>query len=265
MKYQSKSKPEKERRNMSYIYINDRFVEEQEACISPFDRGFVYGDGIFETIKADKGEIEFLAEHIKRLTGSAEELKIPLPDKDWEGLISQCIEKNDLEEKTARVKIILTRGIQPGLGLTCDNPPTLLITAVEQKQQPAPEKIGVYPEKRMDPVSKHKSLNYLYNLIARDWAAENGYDEAVLIGSRGEILECTMSNIFIKRENILLRPLNEGLYLDGIMGAHFIKTCREEGMGIEQTTILLEDIQPDDEIYITNSMIGICKVTLVKG
>lgn len=244
------------------LYINSEFKDEQDAAVSPFDRGFLYGDGIFETLKADRENIEFLGEHITRLEDSAQALNITVPDTDWNRIILELLKKNGLSEKTARVKIILTRGTEPGLHLNKGDSPTLIITASEQKPEKKPEKIGIYPEKRLDPVSKHKSLNYLYNLQAREWAKQNGFDEAVLLGSDGEILECAASNIFIERDKTIIKPLNQGFYLEGIVGNHFCNTKKREGFLIKEEKIFPEDIKDEDTIYITNSMIGICPVRI---
>jgi len=248
---------------MAQLYMNGQFTDENDARVSPFDRGFLYGDGLFETIRADRGTVEFLDEHIQRLTGSAAALNITVPDTDWENIIARLISLNGLEQETARVKILITRGTEPGLHLGQGTSPTLIITAAEHISGKKPERIGIYPEKRLDPVSRHKSLNYLFNLQARDWALRNGLDEAVLTGKSGEILECAASNIFIEREGTIIKPLNEGYYLEGVMGNHFIHTKKEEGIPVKEERIFPENIQDGDTVYITNSMIGVCEVTLV--
>lgn len=247
---------------MAQLYMNGVFTDEDDARVSPFDRGFLYGDGLFETIRADRGTVEFLDDHVQRLTDSAAALNITVPNTDWDNIITRLISLNGLERETARVKIIITRGTEPGLHLRRETSPTLIITAAEHTSGKKPERIGIYPEKRLNPVSKYKSLNYLFNLQARDWAAQKGYDEAVLTGGSGEILECAASNIFIEKNGMIIRPLNEGCHLEGVMGNHFIHIKKEEGFPVRDERVFPEDIQNDDAIYITNSMIGVCEVIL---
>ena len=171
---------------------------------------------------------------------------------------------NSLDEKTARIKIILTRGAEQGLRIQKCSEPLLLITAAEHIPKKPPERIGIFPERRLDPVAGHKSLNYLYNLLARDWALHNGLDEAVLTGPEGESLECAASNIFIQRGTTVIKPLNNGYFLEGIMGRHFIKTKKEQGCSVTEKTLLPRDISDSDTVFITNSIIGVCPVKIVK-
>ena len=247
----------------NYIYINGNILPENEAHVSPFDRGFLYGDGIFETIRAENGIPEFLAEHITRLKTSAAALGITVPETDYGQVIGELLRNNGLASGTARVKIIITRGIHKAITLECSNPVTQIITAIDQAATRIPEVIGIYPEPRTDPLSKYKSLNYLFNLIARNWAYENGLDEAVLLGTDGEILECSMSNIFIEREKTIFKPLNQGYYLEGIMGEHLCKEKKAQGYEITEMKIYPDNIKKTDKVLITNSMIGICEVKII--
>jgi branched-chain amino acid aminotransferase len=128
-----------------YIALNGRTIPEQEARISPLDRGFLYGDGLFETIKARKGRIDFLAPHLKRLKEGARTLRIPFPDRvDFEEIILDLLERNGIQGEAA-VKICLSRGIRSDLPLStrlpheCDLRETLSggrPDNLEQRDQP---------------------------------------------------------------------------------------------------------------------------------
>ncbi|MFH1706304.1 MAG: aminotransferase class IV [Planctomycetota bacterium] len=231
------------------------------AKVSIYDRGFLYGDGLFETMKAVDGTVEHLDDHLARLAASARALAIPVPDTDWQAVIGRLLARNKRSHGVARVKIILTRGVMPGLGLAC-NKPTLVITAVPQPARPAPQRIGIYPERRLEPVARHKSLNYLFNLLAHDWAVRQGLDEAVIIGDRGQILECSTANLFVIRGKTVLVPKNEG-YLEGIAGRYFLARQQTAGRTVRMRRIYPRDLRPADEIWITNSMLGACRVRLV--
>ncbi len=245
-----------------FIFCGNKTLPASQVRISPFDRGFLYGDGVFDTIKAENGVCEFLEDHLERFRKTCEIMRLPCPDIDFEQVISGLLEKNRLTSSTARVKLIITRGVQPGLSLECANPPLFLITAVKQSAVKKPSVIGVYPVPRTDPVAEYKTLSYIYNLQAKQWASENGVDDAVLLDTEGRILECTSSNIFIQREHEILKPRNRGYYLEGIMGKHFCVDRQEKGYSITETDITLNDIRDTDRIIMTNSMIGVCEVKI---
>ena len=121
---------DKGERKDAVIWLNGSFTTLKDARISPLDRGFLYGDGLFETLRADKGEIFFLPDHLDRLRKSAAELRLPeLPRINWDKVLKELLRRNDLARAIARVKIILTRGIISGLGLPPSSKPTLCLTA----------------------------------------------------------------------------------------------------------------------------------------
>jgi branched-subunit amino acid aminotransferase/4-amino-4-deoxychorismate lyase len=247
------------------VYLNGEFIPADRPCISPFDRGFLYGDGIFETIRADNGVPEFLGDHLSRLERAAEAVSLELPETSFPGIINELLARNGLNEGCARVKIIITRGIQPSLSLHCIEPLTVLVTAVAQGPLHIPQRIGIYPERRTTPAAKHKTLCYLFNLMAKQWAADSGYDDALLLGCSGEILECTSSNIFIERGTEIIKPLNQGYFLEGIMGMHFCRDREAEGFSITERMVLPEDICSTDTVWVTNSMIRSVTVSLASG
>jgi len=249
---------------MTYVWHNGSIKPAEEAGVSPFDRGLLYGDGLFETIRAVDGKPEFLEEHLARLSASARALAIPMPPLPWEEIIGELLVKNGLTRGTARVKILLTRGTTPGVGLPAGGDPTCIVTAVRYAPARLPERVGVYPVRRAAPTAAHKTLNFLFNLQAREWALRNGYDEAVLLGMEGEILECSTSNIFFRRGREIIKPRNEGLYLEGIMGRRFLEMKRKEGFAVRERKIFPAEIDADTETYITNSLIGIRRVEMVR-
>ena len=163
-----------------FVWLNDNLIPLAQARVPVNDRGFLYGDGLFETLRAEAGRVLFLTEHLERLEASARTFRLPFPAKvPWQERLAQLLAANGLSRGPARVKILLTRGVAAGLGLPEECRPTLVIYA-QPYTPPSPEEyaagwpVVVFPEGRSTFVGRHKSLNYLFYLAARQFALDQG-------------------------------------------------------------------------------------------
>jgi len=253
----------------NYIFLNDRILSEGEACISPLDRGFLYGDGLFETLKAQSGIIYFLEKHLARMASAAKLLKIPFPiDFPFAQIIKELLKKNDLQDEAA-VKICLSRGKQ-GNKLTFYEPttPTLVITVRPYLRKNTAEwekglRLSIEREifqNATSNLSKLKSLNYLLYLLIQTRAQEKGYEEAILINIKQEICECTTANIFFFRKGRLETPAVSCGILPGILRESLMECLNAGGQKVyevEHSHIILRECE---EIFITNSLTEIMPV-----
>ena len=204
------------------IYIDGKYVEKEDAKISVFDHGVLYGDGIFEGIRAYNGRVFRLEDHLQRLDESARAilLKLPIPLKEIEKTILETVRLNGL--KDAYIRLVVTRGVGD-LGLDmrkCRQGASLFVIA---------DRIELYPEeyyekgltlitstirqKGLDQVTPGvKSLNYLANILARAEATAAGAQEAIMLNATGHVSECTGDNIFfIKNGKIFTPPTSAGI------------------------------------------------------
>src|SRR4030042_480053 len=170
-----------------FIWLNDGLVPRSQARVSVNDRGFLYGDGFFETLRAEEGRLHFLGEHLARLRASARAFRMAFPENfPWGERVHQVLAANGLGRGLARVKIQLSRGVAPGLGLPGEARPTLAIWA-QPYTPPSPEEYArgwplvTFPEPRTTFLGRHKSLNYLFYLAARQYALDRGAKEALIL------------------------------------------------------------------------------------
>ncbi len=254
---------------MKYIFINDRILSEKEACISPLDRGFLYGDGLFETLKAQSDQIFFLKKHLARMQTAAQLLKIPFPvDLPFTQIIKDLIQKNDLRGEAA-IKICLSRGKQ-GDKLSFYEPatPTLVIMARPyNRKNPAQWEKGArlsiegeIIQNATSDLSRLKSLNYLLYLLIQTRAQEKGYEEAILINARQEVCECTTANIFFFRNGRWETPAVSCGILPGILRESIIECLKADGQSICEVERSYTILKECEEIFITNSLAEIIPV-----
>lgn len=257
---------------MSLAFLDGNFVSLKKAKVSIFDRGFLYGDGVFETMRAYDGSVFKLESHIERLMISLEILKIkePYAKKTLQALVSKTLSVNKL--KNAYIKLIVTRGIGPiGVDIMYVQRPTVVIYAKRLgKISDEIYRKGVavnFPCIRRNEKSftaRIKSLNYIDNILARTEVRNTGYFEALLLNTRNMITETATSNIFmIKNRKIITPPPTAGL-LPGITRKVIIELIRR----YTYNTVLEKDISVSmlnvaDEIFLTNSILEIVPVIKV--
>jgi len=258
----------------NYVFISGKIATSRSARISVKDRGFLYGDGLYETIRSYKGYLFMLDEHIERLFHSLIILKYKLIfDKDYvKEAIENTIKKNSLDGKDAYIKVIVTRGIQrKDLYFNRDYKPELVVIA-EKLMPPALEdytrgiKIissSIRRPSMGSPVYVHKLINYFENVYARNEAYHNEAKEAVFLTKDHLVLEGASSNFFYVKRNIVYTPPLTQNILAGITRKVVIDLCRENGIKVKERSIHYRDFINADEIFKTSSIAGIVPIRKV--
>ncbi len=253
-----------------YVWLNDILLPSSEARISVNDRGFLYGDGFFETLKASAGWPQFLAEHLNRLEASAQAFNIPFPPGiDWQERLLRLLEANGLTAGLAAVKILLTRGEAAGLGLPAACRPTLVIYA-RPYDPPSPEEyaagwpLATFPEGRTTFVGRHKSLNYLFYMAARQYALDRGAKEALILESDGLVSEGAATSIIYGKEGRYFTPEARSA-LAGVTLAVMARALARRGLQLEPRPMQSADLMEADGLWLANSLLGIMPVSSVDG
>ncbi|MFA5389392.1 MAG: branched-chain-amino-acid transaminase [Candidatus Omnitrophota bacterium] len=251
------------------VYINGEYFEKDQARISVFDHGLLYGDGVFEGIRSYDRLVFKLKEHIDRLyeSGQGIMLNIPISKKDMMKAVVETLKLNNLDN--AYIRLIVTRGVGD-LGLDprkCKSASIIIITDVIKLY---PEKlcreglsIITVPTPRNLPEACNpqiKSLNYLNNILAKIEALNSGCEEALMFTSQGYVAECTGDNIFIvKGNNLFTPPAYLGL-LKGITRASVMEVAAKKGMAVKEEIITRHNIFTADECFLTGTAAEIIPV-----
>jgi len=254
------------------VYINGQFKAKEEASVSVYDHGLLYGDGVFEGIRVYGGRVFRCKEHIDRLFDSAKAivLRIPMTKKELAEAIGQSLEVNGLRD--AYIRLIVTRGIGT-LGLDpdkCHDPQVIIIA----------DSISLYPEefyeKGLEVITvptmrnhhnvlspKIKSLNYLNNILAKIEAQQAGVIEAVMVNSLGFVAECTADNIFIVSRGRLVTPPPEAGILEGITRRVVMELAGSVGIPVAEQQLTRYDLYVADECFITGTAAEIMPVVRI--
>ncbi len=252
------------------IYLNNKLVPDSKALISVFDHGFLYGDGIYETLRAYKGVIFMLDEHVERLVNSASmiDLSIPGDRKSIKKAIYETLHANKLKE--AYIRITVSRGAGP-LGLDPDlcPKPTFVIMSREFRKYPAQYykkgiKIAVVNTRRnykraVDPAIK--SLNFLNNILAKIEAKRLGAYEAIMLNYRGFVAEGTISNIFFIKDGVLYTPATDVGILGGITRNLILGVAKDLKMETKEGRFRKKDLYEADEVFISNTTMEVMPVS----
>ncbi|CAG7655271.1 branched-chain-amino-acid transaminase [Paenibacillus allorhizosphaerae] len=244
------------------IYLNGQYVSKEDAKISVYDHGFLYGDGIFEGIRIYNGNIFKSKEHLDRLYDSAKSimLDIPLKQDEMQQVLIETIRRNELRD--GYIRLVVSRG--PGdLGLDPRRSPKAnVIIIVEQ--------LSIYPEEAylrgLKTVSvstrrnvpdalnpKIKSLNYLNNILVKIQANLAGVGEAIMLNSQGYVAEGSSDNIFIVKRGVVYTPPCYVGALEGITRAAIIEICGELGYTLKEEPFTLHDVYVADEVFFTGT------------
>ncbi len=246
------------------IYIDGKFYDKEDAKISVFDHGVLYGDGIFEGIRAYNGRIFRLDDHLARLEDSANAilLKLPIPLKEIEKAVVETVRANGL--KDAYIRLVVTRGVGD-LGLDmrkCKGNSSLFIIA---------DRIELYPEefyekgltlvtstirqKGLDQVTPGvKSLNYLANILARAEATAAGAQEAILLNASGHVSECSGDNIFFIKDGRIFTPPTSAGILVGVTRNVVMELAAEKlGVKVVERNFPRYDLYSADEVFLTGT------------
>lgn len=257
-----------------WVYIDGRYVLKEEAKVSVFDHGFLYGDGVFEGIRAYRGRVFKLNEHLQRLYNSAKAiaLRIPLKEGELKEKILETLRRNNL--KDAYIRLIISRG-KGDLGLDPEKCPQACVIIIT-------DKIKIYPEefyekglsvitastRRNIPVAldpQIKSLNYLNNILAKIEANLGNVSEAIMLNKDGYVAECTGDNIFMVKEGTLFTPPMWVGVLKGITRNVVIELAQKENILVKEEAFSIASLYTADECFLTGTAAEIIPVTKVDG
>ena len=256
------------------VFIDGKYYDGRAAKISVFDHGLLYGDGVFEGIRAYHGRVFKLREHIDRLFCSAKAilLNIPMSHAHLMHAVVEACRKNKIHD--GYIRLVVTRGIGT-LGLNpnrCKNPSVIIIA----------DKIQLYPpafyQKGMEivtvPTTRNlhsalnpaiKSLNYLNNILAKIEANQAGCEEAVMLNAEGFVAECSGDNLFIVKKGVLLTPPLSAGALYGITRGVVMELAEEEGLTVSEPNLTRYDLFNADECFLTGTGAEIVPVVKIDG
>lgn len=251
------------------VYLNGKLVAKEDAKISVFDHGTLYGDGVFEGLRSYNGRIFKLEEHIDRLLDSAKAimLNIPLSKKELTDAVISTVRANDIHD--GYVRLVVTRGTGD-LGLDPRKCPIPSVFIIADKITLYPEElyqngmeIITVPTRRNIPEALNpciKSLNYLNNIMAKIEAIHGGVHEALMLNSEGYVTECTGDNIFIVKNGTLLTPPTWVGALKGITRDTAMEIARKNGIGVNEEVLTRYDLYTADECFLTGTAAEIIPV-----
>jgi branched-chain amino acid aminotransferase len=256
------------------IYLNGKLVPQEQATVSVFDHGVLYGDGVFEGIRAYNGRVFRLEQHIDRLYAGAHTLMINIPISKQEMCKAVCdtCAANNLTD--AYIRLVVTRGTGD-LGLDprkCTTPTIFVIAASiqmypEEFYQKGLELITCSTRRNspqtLDPAMK--SLNYLNNILAKIETIQAGVPEGIMLTADGYVSECTGDNLFIVKGNTLtVPPLHLG-NLGGITRQAIMELAEAEGLEVREEMFRLHDLYNADEFFITGTAAEVVPGVKVDG
>jgi branched-chain amino acid aminotransferase len=245
-----------------WIYLNGEFVAKEQATVSVFDHGFLYGDGIFEGIRAYDGCVFKLKEHLVRLYESAKSimLEIPLGFEEMEQAVVETLRRNEL--RSAYIRLVVSRGIGD-LGLDPNLCKQANVIIVAEKLKLFPSELYekglkvVTVATRRNPADtlnpRIKSLNYLNSILARLEAEQAGASEALILNHDGYVCEGSGDNVFIVKNGTVITPPTYLGALEGITRNTIIEICREQGIPCEEKPFTRHDVYVADEVFLTGT------------
>ena len=255
------------------VYINGALVPRAKAHISVSDHGFLYGYGLFQTMRAYHGKLFLLDRHLKRLYEAAEVIGMrqKLDGIDLEKACAETLKANKLKE--ARMRLTVTNGESAALPWTdAGGEPNIVVTAVPYTPFTAGKyargfKVGMATVRRarQSVVSSLKSINYLLNVMARMEAAANGMDETILLNDGGYIAEGGGSNVFFVERGRLITPSTDNGIIPGVTREVIMEMAGEVGIQVSEGDISPEALGGFDEAFMTNAVIEVMPVVSVRG
>jgi branched-chain amino acid aminotransferase len=252
------------------LWLNGRFLPVEQAGISPFDRGFLYGDGLFETLRADQGQLLYWKDHLERIRESAACLRIECDwNADWRGIFAELLLRNALQKDVASAKVVLTRGVVHGMGLPDAAQATVCLT-VQPYQAPDDStyatgwKLHIFREGFSPPLARYKTLNYLYHLLARQRAVDAGCDEAIILDDRGKVAETAAGSLLVKEDGRWARPASP-YQLVGTTVSRVSHLLAQRGHSVSSRDMDPEDLASAETVWVCNSLMGIMPVGEVDG
>jgi branched-chain amino acid aminotransferase len=257
-----------------WIYLNGEFVTKENAKVSVYDHGFLYGDGIFEGIRVYKGNIFKLKEHLDRLYDGAKSitLEIPLSYEEMQNAIVETVRKNGFDK--LYIRVVVSRG-DGNLGLDprrCFRPNVVIIVEPlalysEEDYANGLKLISVSTRRNIPDAlnPKIKSLNYLNNILVKIQANHAGVGEALMLNKDGYVTEGSGDNIFIVKNGKIITPPCYLGALEGITRGAIIDICHKLGLPIKEEPFTLHDVYTADEAFLTGTAAEVIAVREVDG
>jgi len=256
------------------VYISGKLVPAEQATVSVFDHGLLYGDGVFEGIRVYGRKVFLLHEHVERLYESALaiRLRIPMTPDEMTKAVKDTVAANDIDD--GYIRLMVTRGAGSlGLDIRRTSNPQVIIIA---------DSISLYPAELYETgmalitastMRNHaaalspriKSLNYLNNILAKIEGTDAGTVEALMLNAQGEVAECTGDNIFIVKNGVLKTPPPEAGILEGITRNTVMALAREAGVEVRETPMLRHDIYTANECFLTGTAAEVIAVVSLDG
>lgn len=244
----------------AYAWCNGTLKKIDDISVPVTDEGFLYGYGIFETIRVSNGVPMHLSSHLERFNKSWNYcFGTAHPDVTWEIIIDQVIQRNGLSNDIAAVKVLAALGKTGSTGV-----PTLLVTARKYTHRLLSAgrdglRLATYPEKRLSILASHKTMNYMFYKMANDWAKRQGSDEAIILNPDGSVSETATANIFCIIDGEWVRPDSQHV-LPGIMQNAVCNLLLSRGVKVHSRPLTLEELKNADHIFLTNALMGIVPV-----
>jgi branched-chain amino acid aminotransferase group I len=243
------------------VYLNGSLIPRSQAGISVLDYGFLYGFGLFETMRAYEGQVFRLDSHLNRLARSAKILGLPIGVTDLEDAVMATIQANQLGDARIRITVSIGEGSMVPDPSTCKQP-TVLILAGDYH----PYLEQIYQKGfRAVVFSRLKSANYLENMLAKQEARAVGVDEALCLNEKGLLAEASMSNIFLVDDGVLRTPGDESGILPGVTRGVVLELASRLGISTLEHDVRLDEIAEAQEAFLTNSLIEIMPLTEIAG
>ena len=244
-----------------YYYINGKYINSKEAKIPFSDAGFLYGDGLFETMRFDKGKIFSINSHLNRLLNGLKiiNLHIALNKKEISNLLIDIIKNNNL--KSGIIRLMITRGITNNIDLGKINNPSIYISIKPFYKIPQPPVRVIYLDEKKFPIIRFspaiKSMNYLGNMLAKNESKNNNAFEPIFYNKDKIITECAIRNIFYIKNNRLLTPSLDLGILPGVMRDTIIDIAKKLNINVQESHIHYDNVDMMDEAFISSTGIGL--------
>ena len=258
----------------NHVFLADRLVPEDEAKISVFDHGLLYGDGIFEGIRVYGGKVFLHNAHIRRLFESAKAiyLDMPMTPAEVKAAVERTVEANGVTD--GYVRLVVTRGAGSlGLDIRKTANPRVIVIAAD---------ISLYPKELYETglklvtagtIRNHpqalparvKSLNYLNNVLAKIEGFASGAGEVLMLNHLGHVAECSGDNIFVVKNGVLRTPPVDAGILEGITRAAVIELAKRRGIDVREETLVRHDIYTADECFLTGSAAEVIAAVSLDG
>lgn len=256
------------------VWLDGKLTPKEQATVSVYDHGLLYGDGIFEGIRVYNGKIFECDAHVRRLYDSAKSIRLQIPytPEQFKAALEETYRANGFTD--CYIRAVVTRGAGDlGLDPRKSVKPTVFIIA---------DVLNVFPremyEKGMAVITSSyirnhpnatparvKSLNYLNNVLAKIEANDAGVPEAIMLNHLGNVAECTADNIFLVRDGVITTPGIDQCILDGITRKHLIDIARQQGFTLFETAIQRHDVYVADEMFVTGTGAEVMPITKVDG